>query len=310
MASWSRQSLDLIEVYRIIYQGPDINLRGVILSCDSETGFQFLFKPAYVDDCDARDVAIKYVRTVDYLMEGNNNELDTSKPFVKSDCLIMLNGPTEASIGVGTGCSIEFHLFGDMHRFMNFPRPCGIPKVLAVPLSRVIESDDGNKVLTVLYAFFENAVEAHVKVKLSGIKSDFGLHGLISARTSAIRHPAYSSILFFNKSCDKMIVGRENEMVIPLSRPLVGVPLGSTLFLDINLSGDDNGMKVQERLPIDVNNDSTKNDYSRTISCDNYVIKVEIEWKFERKPGPVRPSLSFESSSSEEDNAETMSIKD
>ncbi|KAK1394137.1 hypothetical protein POM88_013193 [Heracleum sosnowskyi] len=101
-----------------------------------------------------------------------------------------------------------------------------------VPLKRVVESEDGNQVLTMLYAFFENAVEAHVEVKITGVESDFDLYGVITARTSAITETPYSSILFFKDEEEKMSVKRgDGEIDIDLSRRIVGVPLGSQLIL-------------------------------------------------------------------------------
>ncbi|MCH97580.1 hypothetical protein A2U01_0018575, partial [Trifolium medium] len=135
------------------------------------------------------------------------------------------------------------------------------------------------------YAFFENAVEARIKVKFSNIKSDFGLYGVIAARTSVIVDPAFSSILFFRDKDEKLQLEVGKDLDITLLRSIVGVPLGSKLILQFGLCTDDNE-KIQVTLPIDVVNVQHKGTHDAAASCDKCSINVEIEWRCEREPKP------------------------
>jgi hypothetical protein len=145
-----------------------------------------------------------------------------------------------------------------------------------------------------LYAVFENAVEARVKVKFTDVKSDFSFYGVIASRTSAITHPAYSNILFFKNKDEKMQVeSGDVEKDITLLRSIVGVPLESKLFLEFGLHSDGNKM-VQDRLVIDVENivHGSKVPYEVAVPCGKCRIKVEIEWRCQREPNLMGESES------------------
>lgn len=272
-------------MYRVIYNGDVDHLRGAILTSDVDTGFQLLFKDKGLAAMTTRQIGMRYLRYSNYMKE--NEELDVSSyPTIEDQGHIMLNGPIQASIGVECGFCISFYLFGNIHRTIATPCPLGKPDVVSVPLERTIESEDGNQAITMLYAFFENAVEAHVKVKFTDVKSDFNLYGVIASRTSAIADPAFSSILFFKDEDEKMQVkGGQGDIDIPLLRSIVGVPLGSKLILQFGLFSDDNEKIVQDRKLIDVENivHGSTTRYPIPISCGKCGIKVEIEWRCQRE---------------------------
>lgn len=298
MEGCSRQSMDLAEVYRVIYNGPVEHLRGAILTSDVDTGFQLLFKDKELLKFSTRETGMNYLREIDYIEA--DKKLDVSSfPLIEDKGHIILNGPIEASIGVSCGFCISFYLFGDIHDTIAIPSPRGNPDVVAVPLRRLSESEDGNKVLTVLYAFFENAVEAHVNVKITNVKSDFDLYGIITARTSAITSPAYSSILFFKDEDEKLPVKcGDDEIDIELSRRIVGVPLGSQLILQFRLYSDDNYEMVRESVPIDVQNIVQGSTFSHPMSCGKCGIILEIKWRCERGPNTT-PKFHWSDSDSD-----------
>lgn len=279
-----RQSMALLEVYRIIYHGPTDHLRGTVISSDMETGFQFLFNDGHLDVSNPLDIFRKYPFIAHYKEADKQSDV-SSKPIIESNRLILLNGPTEASIGVESGFGIHFYLFGAVHEVLSTDQCLtDDPEIISFPLVKDIMSEDGTRYLTVLYAIFENAVEAHLQVKITNVQSAFNLFGVVAARTSAIKRPAYSSILFFKESCEKIEVERGDERVIPLSRPFVGVPLGSMLILQFGLSSDDDDSRVEETLSIDVNKEaSISSKYVHSIPCRKYEIKVEIVWRRQRK---------------------------
>lgn len=278
---------DLAEVYRVIYNGPVEHLRGAILTSDVDTGFQLLFKDKALAKYSTREIGLKYINRSDYIED--QKELDVSSfPLIEDGGNIMLNGPIEASIGVSCGFCISFYLFGDIHRTIATPCPRGYPDVFSVPLKRVIHSEDGNQMLTMLYAFFENAVEAHVAVKITGVKSDFDFYGVIAARTSAITDIPYSSILFFKDEDEKMSVkSGDDEIDIDLSRRIVGVPLGSLLILQFHLFSNDKNVMVREKVAIDVQNKVQDSPYYHPMSCGNCGIRLEIKWRCQRGPNTI-----------------------
>ena len=73
---------------------------------------------------------------------------------------------------------LSYFLFGDIRTTLTFEKPDD-SKQLSVPLQRDYMTDDGTRLLSVLYAYFEKTVEAHVKFKISNVMSEFDLHGVI-----------------------------------------------------------------------------------------------------------------------------------
>lgn len=271
---------ELAEVYRVTYKGPDDQLRGMIVSNDEENGYQFLFKDEQVEGDDIQDIMLKCDTFEGYQVIDSHVNL-TSKPLIKSFDHIIPNAPLKSSIRAKDGFSIRFCLFGVLYENITFKYPR--PQKLSVPRIKYLISKDGFRHFKVFYAIFENAVEARLKVTLTK-KSDLSnLYGIIAARTSAIAYPAYSSIIFYKQHGDKIKVGNEDDIIIPLSRDIVAVPLGDKLILQFGLNGSDNdemveeanNMIIQKTVSFYAAEEGTSVSY---ISCSKADLKVEVRW--------------------------------
>ena len=100
---------DIAELYRIVYLGPEDHLRGSILVCDAESGFQFLFKDNSLDPYGPKDVFMKLFHMEDQA-EADQKSNPKTQPLIKSGGHIMLTGPSEASIGFSPDFSQLFSL--------------------------------------------------------------------------------------------------------------------------------------------------------------------------------------------------------
>lgn len=278
-------------MYRVIYDGPTDKLRGVILSSDLDNGCQYLFKDEGLDDCNPRDIVFEYLRA-DFYMNADKEIDKSSKPEIKSGAHVILNGSSKASIDATGGFALQFYFCGVFHGSIHVE-----PEMLPTPQKTVFLSDDGKRFLKIYYAIFRNAVEANVKVKFRHPKSKFDLYGAISARTGAILHPAYSSIIFFKELGEKMNLEPGNETSLPLSRPFVAVPLGFELILEFGLVINDE--MFQDKLFIDAETDAKKLKTVYEIPCSHCKIQVEIDWRSKRNPRKLEP---LDLSSEEEDS--------
>lgn len=265
--------MELAEVYRIMYEeGPDDTLRGTIRCEDEENGYQDLFS---VDG----DVMLPYY-------EQSNLR---RKPLIKSLDHIIPNGPTKASISAKNGFSISFDLFGVIIEEVTIEYPRR-PDMLSAPLREDLLSQDGTRYLSVFYAIFEDAAEAHVNVTFTGKSDPFYLYGVVAARTSAIDKRAYSSIIFLKGHGEKIKVDKGDDIVIPFSRHIVAVPLNSKLILEFSLSVSDNDktledgsdQMVEEIVTFDAKRDGPEPD-SSLITCSKGVFKVDVKWTSTRK---------------------------
>ncbi|KAL8148693.1 hypothetical protein AgCh_005885 [Apium graveolens] len=249
--------MDLAEVYRVIYDGPDDYLQGIIVSIDEESGGQFLFAEKDLDrngEVGGEEIR-KYLNVELYTDAKKRLEM----PLIKSEEHIMLNGPTKASICAAPGFSLILYLCGVIYGYETFS-----PEWFSAPLHKEITSRTGN-------------------------------------RTSAIKHTAYSSILFFkNKDEPEKIKegpGSGDEIFIPLSRPLVAVPLESELILEINLHTDDNGEILKDRVTFTAKEGEQSSKYGPK-KCNKGEVTVEVSWRYKSK---LRELIEQE---------EAMSIKD
>lgn len=285
-------------MYTVIYNGPTDKLRGVLVCADEENGFQYLFKDIGPNKNNIISTVLNY-NTLEAYKEADKQLDLSSKQVISTGGHIMLNGPTNSSIFTRYGFSIKIHLFGVMNGFMAFNFSHLLPEMHSCPLRKAFVSQDGSRSLTFLYAMFENAMEAHVKVKVAEVNSAFNLHGVIVARTSKIQDLAYSRILFFREQGDKMKVRLGEEKNIPLYRPYVAVPVESDLIVGFNLFSDDNVNMIEDTLTFDATRDRTSSKpESRLITCHNCVIKVEVSWRSKRKPRePVEEEESEEGTS-------------
>ncbi|KAK1400429.1 hypothetical protein POM88_000034 [Heracleum sosnowskyi] len=149
------------------------------------------------------------------------------------------SSPHEESIS-SEGClKIEVDLFcGDYKSskcYKWFPGNKGLHNC---PLEKRILSKDGTGEILVLYALFNNAMEAHLEIELlTNDESAINVHGVVAASTSAILQPGFSSTVFMKKPSSGMNVGHKEQ--IPLCRSVIAVPYESTLFLDFHLLDDD-----------------------------------------------------------------------
>lgn len=259
---------ELAEVYRIMYEeGPNDTLRGTIRCTDEENGYQDLFN----------------VDTHDMLRYYKQPNLE-SKPLIKSLDHIIPNGPTKASISAKNGFSISFDLFGVIFDEVTIERPR--PDMFSAPLREDILSQDGTRYLSIFYAIFENAAEAHVNVTFTNKSEPFYIHGVVAARTSAIDKRAYSSLIFLKGHDEKIKVDNGDDVVIPISRHIVAVPLRSKLILEFSLNVSDNDRTVKDcndkMVEEIVTFDAGKDDF-KSIECSNGEFKVDVKWISIRK---------------------------
>lgn len=249
------------------------------MTTDQRNGAQFLF-----NDMDHlhTDNPIDYV--IDYdsaeLYREADGQLDvSSKPLITSGDLIILGGLAQAAIQASGGFELEFYLFGVFYEYV-FLRNDDYRKTLSVPLHKIIHGDGGRRKLKINYAVFDNAVEAHVKVKLTEVDSAFDFNGTVHAMTSAIEDPEYASILYFRDYDHRVRLEPEEEMILLLSRHIVVVPLGSQLILHFCLHVDDKEELItvtfvaKEGLTSDI----------QEIVYSKGVIQVEVNWRSERQP--------------------------
>lgn len=290
--------MELAEVYRVVYKGPLNKLRGIIVSKDEENGYQYLLKDEYLEQEDINNTMLKYGTFKTYkdahkncgqFYEESHPLGQQGMPIIKYKDHILPNSHIESSIRAKDSFSVSLYLFGTVYENVVFEYPYGHPEKLSTPLSKLIVSEDGLIYLKVLYAIFNHAVEAFVKVTLTSNSHPFGLHGVISARTSAIEHPAYSSLIFYAERENRKIVDNGKNIIIPLSRDVVAVPLGQQLILEFGLRKIDYGEEYNEKgnykmvenyLVFNALEDGKSTD---CIYCSKGELKVEVTWMSRRK---------------------------
>lgn len=276
-------AMELVEVYRVTYKGPIDKLRGIIVCKDEVNGYQYLFKDDDMVDEDISSTMLKYHTFEGY--KDVDKQLDlTSKPVLTSLDHILPNAHIESSIRAKDGFSISLYLFGVVHKTSTLKYPHFRPDKLSIPRFKYIRSEDGSRHLMVFYAIFGNAVEAHVKVTLTNISNQFKLYGVVAARTSAIEDPAYSSIIFCKSPGEKIQMGNGDDIIIPLSRDIIAVPLGHKLILQFGLNGCDNDEMVEEdsdKIVEKIVKFEARKEGTSTydVSCSKGVLKVEVSWR-------------------------------
>ncbi|XP_074334577.1 uncharacterized protein LOC141672000 [Apium graveolens] len=294
--------MELAEVYRVVYEkGPDDKLRGTIVCKDKTNGCHDLFNgKALDDDTTFEDNTFEGNKDDENTSEGYNDDMPLSLiskpnlrsmrrvPLIRSLDHIIPNGPSKASICAKNGFSVNINLFGVIFEEVTIEYPRH--DMLSTPLTEDLLSEDGTRYLTLFYAIFENAVEAHVSVTLTNYSDPFYLYGVIAARTSAIDDRAYSSLIFLKGHGEKMKVGTGHDIPIPFSRHIVAVPLKSQLILEFSLNASNNvkeiedGDKMVQRIVIfDAKRDG-RNDYLIDFVEKTGEVKVKVEWKSVRKP--------------------------
>ncbi|KAL1834933.1 hypothetical protein ACET3Z_004584 [Daucus carota] len=278
--------MELAEVYRVQYQGRDDILRGIIVCKDSETGYQCLFKDQGLED--------EVINNTLFMLNNDDNNPDcahlclqrsskqTSHVLINYLDHIIPNSRITSLIRAKDGFLVGFHLFDSVYEKLTFEYPYDDPDKFSFPLSKRFVSEDGFRYFNILYAIFKNAVEACLKVTLNNGVNPFVLSGVIAARTSVIERTAYSSLIFYEKCGICIEVGSGGDIVIPLSRDIVAVPLGHQLILEFNLSGKDDYDKkdfdkiVEHYLAFNAIDDGKS---TKSISGSKGELKVEVSWR-------------------------------
>ncbi|KAK1400402.1 hypothetical protein POM88_000014 [Heracleum sosnowskyi] len=209
------QELYLAEVFNVIYLGPDE------IKPEKQIG----------------TIVVSDVYLSQHLYQVES--VDMNRPAIQPRDELILTSPHEDSISSRGRLNIEVDLFcGDYKSsicYKWFPSNKGLDNC---PLEKRILSKDGTGEILVLYALFNNAMEAHLEIELlTNDESAINVHGVIAASSSAILQPGYSSMVFMKKPSYGIKVGHKEQ--IPLSRSVVAVPYESTLFLDFHLLDDD-----------------------------------------------------------------------
>lgn len=209
------QELYLAEVFNVIYLGPDE------IKPEKQMG------TIVVTD--------KYLSHYLYQVES----VDMNRPAIQPRDELILTGPHEDSISSEGRLKIEVDLFcGDYKSSICYKWFPVSKELHNCPLEERILSKDGTGEILVLYALFDNAMEAHLEIELlTTDESAINVHGVVAASTSAILQPAFSSIVFMKEASYGINVGHKEQ--IPLSRSVIAIPYESTLFLDFNLVDDD-----------------------------------------------------------------------
>ncbi|KAK1400421.1 hypothetical protein POM88_000026 [Heracleum sosnowskyi] len=162
-----------------------------------------------------------------------------NRPAIQPRDELILRGPDKESISSEGRLKIEVDLFCGDYKSSICYKWFPVDKELHnSPLEKRILSKDGSGEILVLYALFNNAMEAHLEIELlTSDESAINVHGVVAASSSAILQPGYSSMVFMKKPSYGMNVRHKER--IPLSRSVVAVPYESTLFLDFHLLDDD-----------------------------------------------------------------------
>ncbi|CAH9080904.1 unnamed protein product [Cuscuta epithymum] len=146
-------------------------------------------------------------------------------------------------------------------------------------LSSVIQGRNG--FASVHYSIFSEAVAANVKASLKlKIPSPYpkNVYGSLNAQYSCFDYSSrftqdrYRSVLFKRTQDDSILV-HVDETVLPLCRPMVVVPIYSSLVIDVDLSI---GTHSQKLLSCTTNIEISEG--FRTIETNECILNIEVEW--------------------------------
>ncbi|XP_017220477.1 uncharacterized protein LOC108197382 [Daucus carota subsp. sativus] len=203
-------------------------------------------------------------------------DADMTKSSLQQIDELMLNGPEISSISAEDSLKIDVDLFCGAFKDTLYIDDCPSDDSIETdsPLEMKIVSEDGKGEIYLLYAIFDNAVEAHLEVKLF---ATFEVYGCIAASTSKIEVPGYAHMLFLERPYSKTKAGPLNPPNLLLhSKSVVAVPLESELLVDIHLMRGDE---------IDIHEGTVSFVAKRTgISTEvvrgaKWKIELEICWK-------------------------------
>ncbi|XP_074347638.1 uncharacterized protein LOC141686504 [Apium graveolens] len=167
---------------------------------------------------------------------------DKRKPSIRHMDEVMLTGPRISSISTENSLTIDVDLFRGAYKDTFYIKDILNDDSVKIcyPLQRRIISKDGRGEIVILYAIYDNAIEAQLEIKLLA-DDNFTLevYGVVAASTTKLDSFEHISMLFLKKPDDKIKVRRRR--LLPLSRSIVAVPLETELIVDIHLlTGDEN----------------------------------------------------------------------
>ncbi|KAK1402505.1 hypothetical protein POM88_002116 [Heracleum sosnowskyi] len=209
----------------------------------------------------------------------NVDNADTIKSSIKHGDQLTLTGPSLAPISCPSGMLvIQLDLFGGAFKgskridWAPFPgtNECAF-------LEKRFKSRDGRGEIIIFLGMFYYATEAFLDVSLfSKNSSAVAVGGVIVARPSNSLKPEFSSFLFSkNSGCSIKVQSGEQ---IPLSRSITVLPLKCKLFLDINLSCDDEN--ITSTLEFDAH---LKGTFHKTLLGTKCEIKAKVIWNVKHK---------------------------
>lgn len=216
------------------------------------------------------------------------DSVDMTRPSIQPGDEIILTGP---SVGIKSNgpLSIDFDLFcGDYKDSIYFEYCPSNDSMQNAPREKRILSEDGTGEIVVLYALFDDAMEANVEIKLlTHDNCDVSdIHGVVAATISNFHHAAFTNLLFLKKPCNGIHVAHGD--LIPLTTSIIAVPYKSSLFLEFNLCSD-NEEFVHDI--VEFHADPSLESVKRLSSKKNDII-IEITWACLRQF--VEPSSDFE----------------
>jgi hypothetical protein len=138
------------------------------------------------------------------------------------------------------------------------------------------------------YAVYQNSAEAILEATLIDWEgkgecatTEVQIFGTVSAWNSKVTDYGARSLLFYKKSEEAVRIGCGEAILLPLSRKVVVLPLGSTLMVDFcvwhrcsKLSMD--GVLVEDTVPFD---SSLAGEVEKVVCGDRGKIKVKATWK-------------------------------
>ncbi|XP_074353381.1 uncharacterized protein LOC141692438 [Apium graveolens] len=189
----------------------------------------------------------------------NVDNADFSKPSIKRGDQLTLTGPSLAPISCASGMLvIQLDLFCGAFK--------GSKRIDWAPYP------DGRAEIIIFLGMFYYATEAFIDLSLFTMDtSAVSVGGVVTARPCNSTKPEFSSSLFMENT-GRAIKVQSGER-IPLSRSIVVLPLKCKLFLDINLSCDDE--IIASTLEFDASLKGTVHKILLGTKCE---IKAKVIW--------------------------------
>lgn len=144
-----------------------------------------------------------------YLYKVNFRKAEKRKPLMKCCDEFVLSGPNIGSISAKGSITVDIDLFCGAYKESFTFYNCSLSPytVPSWPIEKKIKSKDGLGEICIMYAIFDNATEANIKIQFftdDGYNPE--VYGVVTASTSDIEPLEFSSMLFIKKSRDKIKV--------------------------------------------------------------------------------------------------------